>query len=167
MWIFGAVDFTAALARVAKILGYRVLVCDAREIFATGRRFPMADEVRVTWPTPVFDERGETLGPRDAVCILTHDPKFDVPAIAGALATRVGYIGVMGSRTTHERRLERLAEAGIAEPRDLDRLMSPIGLDLGARTPEETAISICSEIIANRTGRNASQLRGGSGPIHP
>jgi xanthine dehydrogenase accessory factor len=167
MWIFGAVDFTAALARVAKILGYRVLVCDAREIFATGRRFPMADEVRVTWPTPVFDERGETLGPRDAVCILTHDPKFDIPAIAGALATRVGYIGVMGSRTTHERRLERLAEAGIAESQDLDRLMSPIGLDLGARTPEETAISICSEIIANRTGRTASQLRGGSGPIHP
>ena len=167
MWIFGAVDFTAALARVAKILGYRVLVCDAREIFATGRRFPMADEVRVTWPSPVFDERGETLGPRDAVCILTHDPKFDVPAVQGALATRVGYIGVMGSRTTHERRLERLAEAGITSNDELERLMSPIGLDLGARTPEETAISICAEIIANRTGRNASRLRSGSGSIHP
>ena len=167
MWIFGAVDFTAALARVAKILGYRVLVCDAREIFATGRRFPMADEVRVTWPTPVFEERGASLGPRDAVCILTHDPKFDVPAVQGALSTRVGYIGVMGSRTTHERRLERLAEAGVSSDGDLDRLMSPIGLDLGARTPEETAISICAEIIANRTGRSASQLRGGSGPIHP
>ena len=167
MWIFGAVDFTAALARVAKILGYRVLVCDAREIFATGRRFPMADEVRVTWPTPVFEERGASLGPRDAVCILTHDPKFDVPAVQGALSTRVGYIGVMGSRTTHERRLERLAEAGVSSDGDLDRLMSPIGLDLGARTPEETAISICAEIIANRTGRSASQLRGGLGPIHP
>ena len=167
MWIFGAVYFTAALARVAKILGYRVLVCDAREIFATGRRFPMADEVRVTWPTPVFEERGASLGPRDAVCILTHDPKFDVPAVQGALSTRVGYIGVMGSRTTHERRLERLAEAGVSSDGDLDRLMSPIGLDLGARTPEETAISICAEIIANRTGRSASQLRGGLGPIHP
>jgi len=101
------------------------------------------------------------------VCILTHDPKFDVPAVQGALSTRVGYIGVMGSRTTHERRLERLAEAGVSSDGDLDRLMSPIGLDLGARTPEETAISICAEIIANRTGRSASQLRGGLGPIHP
>jgi xanthine dehydrogenase accessory factor len=167
MWIFGAVDFTAALARVAKVLGYRVIVCDAREIFATGRRFPMADEVRVSWPSPLFAERGGELGPRDAVCILTHDPKFDVPAVQGALATRAGYIGVMGSRTTHARRVERLAEAGITNVADLNRLMSPIGLDLGARTPEETAISICAEIIAARTGRGARSLRDGSGPIHP
>ena len=166
MWIFGAVDFTAALARVAKILGYRVTVCDAREVFATRRRFPMADEVRVTWPGPVFAERGATLGPRDAVCILTHDPKFDVPAIQGALATRVGYIGVMGSRKTHQHRLDRLAEAGVTDPADLARLMSPIGLDLGARTPEETAISICAEIIARRTGRAAPSLRDADGPIH-
>lgn len=166
MWIFGAVDFTAALAKVAKVLGYRVTVCDAREVFATRRRFPMADEVRVTWPTPMFDERGDALGPRDAVCILTHDPKFDVPAVEGALATRVGYIGVMGSRRTHDKRLERLAEAGIDRPEQLDRLMSPIGLDIGARTPEETAISICAEIIARRTGREAPSLRDGSGPIH-
>lgn len=166
MWIFGAVDFTAALARVAKVLGYRVLVCDAREIFATHRRFPMADEVRVTWPGPVFAERGATLGPRDAVCILTHDPKFDVPAVQGALATDVGYIGVMGSRTTHAKRLERLAEVGVTAAGDLVRLMSPIGLDIGARTPEETAISICAEIIARRTGRAAPSLRDGSGPIH-
>ncbi len=88
MWIFGAVDFTAALARVAKVLGYRVTVCDAREVFATRRRFPMADEVKVTWPAPVFAEHGSELGPRDAVCILTHDPKFDVPAVQGALATQ-------------------------------------------------------------------------------
>ena len=115
MWIFGAVDFTAALAKVAKVLGYRVTVCDAREVFATRRRFPMADEVSSSWPAPVFDERGDTLGPRDAVCILTHDPKFDVPAVVGALATRVGYIGVMGSRTTHDKRLERLAEAGVTD----------------------------------------------------
>ncbi len=166
MWIFGAVDFTAALAKVAKVLGYRVTVCDAREIFATRRRFPMADEVRVTWPGPMFDERGAALTSRDAVCILTHDPKFDVPAVQGALATRVGYIGVMGSRTTHAKRMQRLAEMGVTEQRDLDRLMSPIGLDIGARTPEETAISICAEIIARRTGRVAPSLRDGAGPIH-
>jgi xanthine dehydrogenase accessory factor len=166
MWIFGAVDFTAALAKVAKVLGYRVTVCDARQIFATRRRFPMADEVRVTWPGPMFDERGDSLSGRDAVCILTHDPKFDVPAVVGALATKVGYIGVMGSRTTHAKRMQRLAEVGISEPADLERLMSPIGLDIGARTPEETAISICAEIIARRTGRQAPSLRDGSGAIH-
>ena len=166
MWIFGAVDFTAALAKVAKVLGYRVTVCDAREVFATRRRFPMADEVLVTWPGPVFAERGTTLGPRDAVCILTHDPKFDVPAVQGALATQAGYVGVMGSRTTHAKRLDRLAEVGISAPEDLARLMSPIGLDLGARTPEETAISICAEIIALRTGRRPPSLRDSSGPIH-
>lgn len=166
MWIFGAVDFTAALARVAKVLGYRVTVCDAREVFATRRRFPMADEVKVTWPTPVFEEHGDTLGPRDAVCILTHDPKFDVPAVQGALATPVGYIGVMGSRSTHARRMQRLNEIGVTEPVDLDRLMSPIGLDIGARTPEETAVSICAEIIARRTGRDAPSLRDGAGNIH-
>ena len=165
MWIFGAVDFTAALARVAKILGYRVTVCDAREIFATRRRFPMADNVVVSWPGDLFTAEGKNLGPRDAVCILTHDAKFDVPAVVGALATRVGYIGVMGSRKTHNKRLERLADAGV-DANDLARLMSPIGLDLGARTPEETAISICAEIIARRTGRNAPSLRDSSGPIH-
>src|SRR5687768_3730401 len=166
MWIFGAVDFTAALAKVAKVLGYRVTVCDAREVFATRRRFPMADEVMVSWPGPVFEQRGASLGPRDAVCILTHDPKFDVPAVQGALATDVGYIGVMGSRTTHEKRLERLAEAGVDRAADLTRLMSPIGLDIGARTPEETAISIVAEIIARRTGKAAPSLKDSQGPIH-
>ncbi len=166
MWIFGAVDFTAALGRVAKVLGYRVTVCDAREIFATKRRFPMADEVVVTWPGPMFETRGHTLGPRDAVCILTHDPKFDVPAVQGALATNVGYIGVMGSRTTHAKRMERLAEVGVSAPEQLSRLMSPIGLDLGGRTPEETAIAICAEIIARRTGRAATSLKLTSGSIH-
>ena len=166
MWIFGAVDFTAALARVAKVLGYRVTVCDAREVFATRRRFPMADEVIVSWPSPLFDDRGEALSQRDAVCILTHDPKFDVPAVIGALATNVGYIGVMGSRKTHDKRLERLAEAGVTDVAQVSRLMSPIGLDLGARTPEETAISICAEIIARRTGRAAPSLRDASGNIH-
>jgi xanthine dehydrogenase accessory factor len=165
MVIFGAVDFTAALARVAKVLGYHVVVCDAREVFATRRRFPMADEVLVTWPTPLFTERGTRLTQRDAVCILTHDPKFDVPAVIGALATNVGYIGVMGSRKTHAKRVERLIEAGVTADQ-MQRLMSPIGLDIGARTPEETAISICGEIIARRTGRGAPSLRDGDGPIH-
>ena len=154
MIIFGAVDFTAALAKVAKVLGYYVIVCDAREVFATKRRFPMADEVLVTWPTPVLTARGADFGPRDAICILTHDPKFDVPAIQGALATNVGYIGVMGSRKTHAKRLERLTEFGVTATADLERLMSPIGLDIGSRTPEETAISICAEIIGRRVGRN-------------
>ena len=165
MWIFGAVDFTAALARVAKVLGYRVTVCDAREVFATTRRFPMADEVKVTWPAPVFEAHGGELGPRDAVCILTHDPKFDEPAVIGALATRVGNLGVMGSRSTHERRSERLLAAGVTHEQ-LDLLMSPIGLDIGARTPEETAVSICAEIIARRTGRAVPSLRDGEGAIH-
>jgi xanthine dehydrogenase accessory factor len=165
MWIFGAVDFTAALARVAKVLGYRVSVIDAREIFATRRRFPMADDVTVSWPGPVFERRGSTLGPRDAVCILTHDPKFDVPAVQGAVATRVGYIGVMGSRTTHEKRLQRLREAGVTEAQ-IARLMSPIGLAIGARTPEETAISICAEIIARRTNTPAPSLKDTEGRIH-
>jgi len=166
MWIFGAVDFTAALAKVAKVLGYHVTVCDAREVFATRRRFPMADDVIVSWPAALFEKEGQVLGPRDAVCILTHDPKFDVPAIQGALRTTVGYVGVMGSRKTHAKRLERLTEVGVTDPSDLARLLSPIGLDLGARTPEETAIAICAEIIARRTGRLATSLSATNGPIH-
>jgi len=165
MVIFGAVDFTSALARVAKVLGYNVTVCDARKVFATTRRFPMADDVMVAWPDEVFAKFGASLGPRDAVCILTHDPKFDVPAIQGALRTAVGYIGVMGSRKTHAKRLERLAEVGLRGD-DLARVMSPIWLDIGARTPEETAISICGEIIARRTGRAAQSLSTTSGSIH-
>ena len=124
MLIFGAVDFTAALARVAKVLGYRVTVCDARSVFATSKRFPMADEVVVSWPDRLLDEVGGCLGPRDAVCVLTHDAKFDVPAITSALATDVGYIGVMGSRRTHNDRTARLVEAGVTEDR-LTRLRSP------------------------------------------
>jgi xanthine dehydrogenase accessory factor len=165
MLIFGAVDFTAALTRVAKILGYRVTVCDAREVFATKARFPLADEVVVDWPNRLLDAVGPTLGPRDAVCVLTHDAKFDVPAVVGALASNVGYIGVMGSRKTHEKRTERLREAGVDDA-GLARLMSPIGLDIGARTPEETAISIVAEIIAMHTGRTAPSLRDTTGSIH-
>jgi xanthine dehydrogenase accessory factor len=165
MLVFGAVDFTAALVRVAKVLGYRVTVCDARRVFATQARFPAADEVLSEWPEELLARVGATLGPRDAVCVLTHDPKFDVPAIVAALATRVGYIGAMGSRRTHERRLARLREEGVTDAQ-LARVMAPIGLDIGARTPEETAISIASEIIALRARRRAPSLRDGSGPIH-
>ena len=165
MLIFGAVDFTAALARVAKVLGYRVTVCDAREVFATAARFPMADELVVDWPDRLLGRVGRELGPRDAICVLTHDPKFDVPAIVSALDTRVGYIGVMGSRRTHDERTVRLRDAGVDQA-GLDRLLSPIGLDLGGRTPEETAISIVAEIIALRTGRTAPSLRETEGPIH-
>jgi xanthine dehydrogenase accessory factor len=165
MIIFGAVDFTAALAKVAKILGFRVTVCDARPVFATRARFPMADEVVVDWPDRHLAKVGDTLGPRDAVCVLTHDPKFDVPAVVASLATDVGYLGVMGSRRTHEDRTARLRDAGVDDA-GLARLLSPIGLDIGARTPEETGVAICAEIIALRTGKEAPSLRDREGPIH-
>jgi len=165
MIIFGAVDFTAALAKVAKVLGYRVTVCDARAVFATVQRFPMADEVVNDWPDRYLAKVGDELGPRDAVCVLTHDHKFDVPAIAAAVRTNVGYLGAMGSRRTHEGRIERLREAGLGDDA-IARVMSPIGLDIGARTPEETAISIAAEIIALRTGRFGRSLRDTAGPIH-
>ncbi|MET0275794.1 MAG: XdhC/CoxI family protein [Acidimicrobiia bacterium] len=165
MIIFGAVDFSAALARVGKVLGYRVVVCDARATFATRARFPMADDVVNDWPDRYLEKVGPDLGPSDAVCVLTHDTKFDVPAIVGALATNVGYLGAMGSRRTHTKRLERLREAGVDDA-GFARIHAPIGLDIGGRTPEETAISICAEIIASRTGRQPSALRDGSGPIH-
>jgi xanthine dehydrogenase accessory factor len=165
MLIFGAVDFTAALVRVAKVLGYRVTVCDAREVFATPQRFPMADEVVVDWPDRYLDANGTDLGPRDAVCVLTHDHKFDVPAVVAALRTRVGYLGAMGSRRTDAERRQRLRDAGVTDEH-LGRLMAPIGLDIGARTPEETAVSICAEIIALRTGRRPPSLRDTEGPIH-
>lgn len=166
MIIFGAVDFTAALARVAKVLGYRVTVCDARAVFATRARFPMADDVVNEWPDRHLAAVGASLGVRDAVCVLTHDAKFDVPAIVGALATGVGYLGAMGSRRTHATRVARLEEAGV-DAAGLARVMAPIGLDIGSRTPEEAAVAICAEIIALRTGQTAvPSLRDGSGPIH-
>ncbi len=166
MIIFGAVDFTAALARVAKVLGYRVTVCDARAVFATQARFPMADEVVNEWPDRYLATVGPSLGVRDAVCVLTHDAKFDVPAIVGTLATDVGYLGAMGSRRTHSTRVERLREAGV-DAAGLERIMAPIGLDIGSRTPEEAAVAICAEIIALRTGQtSAPSLRDRRGPIH-
>ncbi len=165
MLIFGAVDFTASLCRVAKVLGYRVTVCDARPVFATHQRFPAADEVIVDWPHRLLEKVGMELGPRDAICVLTHDPKFDVPAVIAALRTDAGYLGAMGSRRTTEDRNTRLLAEGVTWEQ-LGRLMGPIGLDLGARTPEETAISICAEIISLRSGRIAPSLRDAEGDIH-
>lgn len=165
MLIFGAVDFTAALTRVAKVLGYRVTVCDARPVFATKQRFPYADEVVVDWPNRLLEKVGPQLSGRDAICILTHDPKFDIPAALEALKTDVGYIGAMGSRRTTEDRNQRLQAEGVTET-DIDRIRAPIGLDLGGRTPEETAISICAEIIATRSGRSAAALKDVAGAIH-
>jgi len=166
MVIFGAVDFTAALAKVAKILGYRVIVCDARPVFATATRFPMADAVVVDWPDRYLATIGTMLSARDAVCVLTHDPKFDVPAIVAALATRAGYIGAMGSRRTAADREKRLRKSGVTDE-ELARVMAPIGLDIGAVTPEETAISICAEIVTRRSGgHTGSSLHATDGPIH-
>lgn len=163
MLIFGAVDFAAALAKLGAFLGYRVTVCDARAVFSTPDRFPEADEVVTAWPH-IYLAR-QKLDARAVICVLTHDPKFDIPVLEEALRTSAAYIGVMGSRRTDDDRRDRLRECGIAED-DIARLSSPIGLDLGACSPEETAVSIGAEIIAARhggTGRPLSQLRT---PIH-
>lgn len=166
MVVLGAVDFAGALGRVAAVLGFRVILCDARARFATRQRFPQVDEVVVDWPHRLLERIGADLGPRDAVCVLTHEAKFDVPAVLAALRTQVGYLGAMGSRRTHAERTTRLLAAG-ATAADLARLHSPIGLDLGARTPEETAVSICAEIIAGRSGLDRVLPLGlGNGPIH-
>jgi xanthine dehydrogenase accessory factor len=165
MLIFGAVDFTAALVRVAKVLGYHVTVCDARPVFATTMRFPEADAVVVDWPHRHLAGVADLLGPQDAICVLTHDHKFDIPAIAAALDTKVGYIGAMGSRKTHRARVELLLSAGV-DPGRIQQIMAPIGIDIGARSPEETAVAICAEIISLRTGAVVPSLRDASGPIH-
>ncbi|MEV2274929.1 XdhC family protein [Nocardiopsis sp. NPDC049922] len=165
MLVFGAIDFAAAVADLGSYLGYRVTVCDARPLFATSKRFPTADEVVVKWPHVFVDEIADQIDERTVVCVLTHDPKFDVPVIKAALATRAGYIGAMGSRRTHQDRLERLREAGVREE-ELERLHSPIGLDLGARTPEETAVSIAAELVQTRWGGSGRALRETTGRIH-
>ncbi|MFE5757634.1 XdhC family protein [Streptomyces massasporeus] len=163
MIVFGAIDFAAALVRAGAFLGYHVTVCDARPVFATRARFPQADEIVVDWPDRYL-RRTETDG-RTVLCVLTHDAKFDIPLLTEALRLPVAYIGAMGSRRTHEDRNRRLREAGVSE-RDLARLRSPIGLDLGARTPEETAVSIAAEIIAARRGGTGAPLTGSGRPIH-
>ena len=168
MLIFGAIDFAAALAQQGALLGYRVTVCDARPVFATKARFPGADEVVVDWPDRYLAAQAEqgAIDPRTAICVLTHDPKFDVPVLQVACRLpQVDYIGVMGSRRTHDDRMDRLREAGLSDA-DLGRLASPIGLDLGARTPEETAVSIAAEIIARRWGGGGRPLAEVDGRIH-
>jgi xanthine dehydrogenase accessory factor len=168
MLIFGAIDFAAALARQGSLLGYRVTVCDARPVFATAARFPTADEVVAEWPNRYLaaqHDAGE-IDARTVICVLTHDPKFDVPLLEVALRLpAVGYLGAMGSRRTHDDRLARLREAGLTES-ELARLASPIGLDLGARTPEETAVSIAAEIITRRWGGGGRPLADVPGRIH-
>jgi xanthine dehydrogenase accessory factor len=168
MLIFGAIDFASALVRQAALLGYRVTVCDARAVFATPARFPHADDVVVDWPDRYLAAQAEqgAIDSRTAICVLTHDPKFDVPVLRVALRLpEVDYIGVMGSRRTHDDRMKRLRETGLTDA-ELGRLASPIGLDLGARTPEETAVSIASEIIARRWGGGGLPLTEVGGRIH-
>ncbi|GAB3446963.1 XdhC family protein [Streptomonospora sediminis] len=165
MLVFGAIDFAAAVADIGAYLGYRVTVCDARPVFATTKRFPRADEVVVKWPHVFLGEIEAQIDERTAVCVLTHDPKFDVPVLEVALRTPAGYIGAMGSRRTHEDRLTRLREAGLSEEQ-LERVRSPIGLDLGARTPEETAVSIAAELIQTRWGGTGRPLSATTGRIH-
>jgi xanthine dehydrogenase accessory factor len=163
MYVFGAIDFASAVARVGKFMGYRVIVCDARAVFATRERFPSADEIVVAWPDE-FLKTAEVDG-RSVIAVLTHDPKFDVPVLKEALKTPAGYIGAMGSRRTHDNRTARLKEEGVTDEQ-LARVSSPIGLDVGARTPEETAIAIAAEIVALRTGHSGGRLAERSGPIH-
>ena len=163
MMVFGAIDFAAAVVGVGKYLGYRVTVCDARPLFATRERFREADEVVVDWPHRYL--ASADVDPRTVICVLTHDPKFDVPLLEVALRTPAAYVGVMGSRTTHEDRLERLRAAGLTES-ELERLRAPIGLDIGARTPEEVAIAIAAEIVADRWGGSGLPLRVTSGRVH-
>ena len=168
MLVFGAIDFAAAVARLGSFLGYRVSVCDARPVFATRTRFPDAHEVIVDWPHRFLAGEVDAgrIDTRTVICVLTHDPKFDVPVLEIALRLpQVGYIGAMGSRKTHEERVQRLREAGLTDV-ELGRLSSPIGLDLGARTPEETAVSIAAEIVGQRWGGHGSRLTELSGRIH-
>ena len=164
MVIFGAIDFSAEMAKLASEVGYQVTICDARRPFADSPRFSRVAEVVVDWPDRYLES--QELGPRDVVLVFTHDAKFDEPALISSVATDAGYIGALGSRRTQERRLRRLRDAGLDEP-SIDRLHAPCGLDVGARTPVETAVSILAEVIAVRTGRRGDSLRDTTGPIHP
>ncbi|MEU9470141.1 XdhC/CoxI family protein [Streptomyces avermitilis] len=163
MIVFGAIDFASALVRIGRFLNYHVTVCDARPVFATRTRFPEADEIVVEWPH-TYLERTRVDG-RTVLCVLTHDAKFDVPLLKLALRLPVAYVGAMGSRRTHLDRNDRLRAVGVTEL-ELARLRSPIGLDLGARTPEETALSIAAEIVAGRRGGSGVSLTGAHTPIH-
>jgi xanthine dehydrogenase accessory factor len=168
MLVFGATDHAAATARIGSFLGYHVTVCDARPVFATARRFPAADQVVVDWPHRYLaaEAAAGRIDERTVLCVLTHDPKFDVPVLEVALRLPVAYVGAMGSRRTHADRLDRLRETGLTDDH-LAGLASPVGLDLGARTPEETAVSIAAEIVALRRGGTGARLTVTTGRIHP
>ena len=157
LYIIGAVHPAGALASAGRFLGYRVIVCDPRSPFATPERLPDAHEIVKEWPDRYLARVAPA--PRDAVCVLTHDLKFDVPALSAALASSAGYIGAMGSRRTNERRMAALREQGIREE-DLERISSPIGLDIGAVTPEEIAVAIAAEIVAVRRRRETNLASG-------
>lgn len=163
MYVFGAVNLANAVVNIGKFLGYRVTLVDARRIFATRDRFPNADEIVVQWPDEFLAEA--PVNRRTAMCILTHDQKFDIPLLKIALDTDAGYIGAMGSRRTHEKRMQALREEGVPDDK-IDRIQAPLGLDIGARTPEEVAVGIAGQIIALRNGRPGGFLKGGTGRIH-
>ena len=161
--VFGAIDHAAAVAEIGRFLGYHVTVCDARPVFATAERFPAAHEVVVDWPHRYL--AATHTDSSTAVVVLTHDPKFDIPVLSEALSRPLAFVGALGSRRTHLERLDRLREAGVSSAA-LARLRSPIGLDLGGRTPAETAVSIAAELVALRHGGTGAFLSELTTPIH-
>ena len=162
--VFGAVDYSAALCRLARAAGWRSYVCDPRSQFATPERFPDADEVIVAWPEEAFARLGG-IDRATYIAVLTHDPKLDDAALSIALQSDAAYVGAMGSRRAQAQRRERLLAAGLDEAL-LERVAAPIGLDLGAVSPEETALSIMSEVVAVRNGRDGGRLSQSAGRIH-
>jgi xanthine dehydrogenase accessory factor len=167
MLVYGATDFARALTRAGDFLGYQVTLCDARPVFATRARFPEAHDVVNAWPSDHLRDEvaAGRVDERTVIAVLTHDPRFDVPLLVTALQSEAGYVGAMGSRRTHDNRLALLREAGLDESA-LARLRSPIGLDIGGRTPEETAISIAAEIVQHRWGGTGQPLSRTDGDIH-
>lgn len=163
MYVFGAVNLASAVVRIGKFLGYHVTLCDARRIFANKERFPEADEIVVMWPNEFLETA--RVDKRTAICILTHDPKFDIPLLEVALKTKAGYIGAMGSRRTHAKRVQNLIEVGVGEE-ELDRIQAPLGLDIGAVHPEEVAVAVAAQIIAMKYGRPGGSLKHSVGRIH-
>lgn len=161
--VFGAVELAEALCRAARLLGWRTIVADARAKLATRERVPSADELIVAWPEEALE--GVAPDGATAIVVLTHEDRFDVPALDGALRSDAFYVGALGSRRTQARRREQLAERGLGEDM-LDRVHGPVGLDLGAETTAETAVAILAEIVATRRGRSAEQLRHRAAPIH-
>ena len=163
LWIFGAIDISQSLALLGRDLGFCVTVCDARPMFATEARFPMADRVVCEWPHHWLEQ--QTISEQTVICVLTHDAKFDLPILKVALRSEAQYVGAMGSRKTHADRMSRLIDAGLTQD-ELARLRSPIGLDLGGRSPQETALSILSEVVMLREARTGRPLMDIQGTIH-